>query len=328
MDSTAYFLTFALLLGCSAAPPGDDETTSSTGDSEPPQTTGDVASSSSAGVDETSSSTGDEPSPTTGDDETGGAELPLLVITVDADGEPVLAPRVLVQPAPADAFWLAATEAACVDEHQTPPCSHWSVAPPTSGQLAVSADRTTDAAGECIAYASTFALVHPPTPETPNQILRLTLPSDGTYCIDPNTGRAVVNVEHDEDVTGDTLAVPAPPGGPLTVHIEDQHGDPVPASGVHWYYSPEGPDYDGEHPLRCADVRCETWVLTEEDAGPHAGVVYLSATYAGPLNPFFQQGWSGYAGGPHELAARDDGALVPVDITLTLATDEEAAIGG
>ena len=89
----------------------------------------------------------------------------------------------------------------------------------------------------------------------------------------------------------------------------------------------EGAEYDGEHPLLCADVRCETWVVDEDDA-PRAGTVFFTASYAGPLNPYLQQGWVGYDGAPFELAAGDQGGLAPRTITLTLSTEDEGATGG
>lgn len=252
---------------------------------------------------------------------------PLRILIVDEMGDPVLARRVFYQPQPADAFWIEPSAATC--ETGEPPCSTWIISTPITEAISVSADRVTEATATeaCQPYASTFAIVHAATPEVPTQVLHLTLPSYGTYCID-QLFRAVVNVDHDEEVDGsDTLALPAEPSGPITVSLEDQDGNPVPGSSAAWYYHPESGEYDGEHPLRCADVRCETWVLAEGDA-PEAGTVYFSATYAGPLNPFFQQGWAGYDGAPFELEAAAGGGLEEQTITLTLSTVDEGAAGG
>ena len=170
--------------------------------------------------------------------------------------------------------------------------------------------------------------VHPGTDAVPQQRVSLTLPRSATYCIDPDTFRSVINMEQDEQVDdSDVLARPDVPGGALTLSLVDQNSDPVPGSIAHWYYDPKGPAYDGEHPLVCADVRCETWVLDAADA-PRPGVVYINATYTGPLNPFLQQGWLGYDGAPFELQDDGAGGLVPLEVTLTLRTDEEGAIGG
>lgn len=253
---------------------------------------------------------------------------PLRILIVDEAGEPTVARRVLYQPQPADAFWITPSEATC--ETGEPPCSTWVITTPITERIAVAADRTTEATPteECQPYASTFAIVHPATREVPSQELHLTLPTYGTYCISGDTGRAIVNVEHDEAVDEtDTLALPDPATGPITVSLVDQDGDPVPGTSASWYYHPEGEEYDGEHPLRCADVRCETWVLDGDDV-PRAGTVFFSASYAGPLNPFLLQGWVGYDGAPFELAAGDQSGLAPRTITLTLSTVDEGATGG
>jgi len=253
---------------------------------------------------------------------------PLRILIVDETGVPTLARRVVFQPQPADAFWLSATTATC--ESGEPPCSTWLITTPITERIAVAAERVTEAppTEECQPYASTFAIVHPGTAEVPSQELHLTLPTYGTYCIAGDTGRAIVNVEHDEEVDDtDTLALPEPATGPITVSLVDTHGDPVPGTQVAWYYYPESAEFDGEHPLRCADVRCETWVLEGDDV-PRAGTVYFNASYAGPLNPFFQQGWVGYDGAPFELAAGDQDGLAPRTITLTLSTEDEGATGG
>ena len=253
---------------------------------------------------------------------------PLRILIVDETGVPALARRVLYQPQPADAFWLSATAATC--ESGEPPCSTWLITTPITERIAVTADRTTEATPTeaCQPYASTFAIVHPGTREVPSQELHLTLPTYGTYCINGDSGRAIVNVEHDEAVDDtDTLALPEPATGAITVSLVDLNGDPVPGTQAAWYYHPEGAEYDGEHPLLCADVRCETWVVDEDDA-PRAGTVFFTASYAGPLNPFLQQGWVGYDGAPFELAAGDQGGLAPRTITLTLSTEDEGATGG
>jgi hypothetical protein len=253
---------------------------------------------------------------------------PLRVITVDEDGNPVASRRVLWQPQPADAFWLEATAARC--EAGEPPCTTWVLDAPITAAIAVTAERVTEATPteSCQPYASTFAIVHPGDDDVPRQVLHLTLPSDGTYCIDAESGRAVINVEHAEDVSDDvdTLAAPAPPAGPIVLRLRDPEGAPVPGINANWYYSPEGPEYDGEHPLRCADLQCSTWVLVDGDA-PRAGMVYFSASYSGPLNPFIAQGWFGYDGRAFELAADGEG-LAAAELELELATDQEGATGG
>jgi hypothetical protein len=256
-----------------------------------------------------------------------GAGPPLRIVTVDETGAPVPARRVVWQPAPADPFWLTASEATCVGGGP-PPCSAWEVAAPITTRIVVSAERTTEAPASeaCLPYASTFAIVHPGTPAVPSQLLHLTLPKDGTYCIDPETFRTVVNHDHDEllDAT-DVLAAPAPASGAIEVRLVDLQGAPVPGSAAHWYYPPDSPEYDGEHALACVDQRCETWVVTDV---PRPGPIYLNASYAGPLNPTLQQGWSSYAAGPFEVMAGADGTIVPLSTTFELETDLEGAIGG
>lgn len=249
---------------------------------------------------------------------------PLTIRTVDEHGDPVAAARVVVQPAPADPFWLEATAATCAGGG-APPCDHWVIEAPITARIAVAAERVTEAepTKACQPYASTFALVHPGTAA---QTLHLTLPTDGTYCIDPKTLRATVNVEHDEAIgPDDVLAAPPTATGPITVHLTDLDDAPVPGAIVNWYYPPKSPEFDGEHPLTCIDVRCETWVVTET---PRAGTIYLNASYAGPLNPFFQQGWSGYDGAPFELEDDGAGGVVPFETTFALDTELEGAIGG
>ena len=252
---------------------------------------------------------------------------PLRVMTVDEEGAAVLARRVLWQPQPADAFWLTATEARC--EEGEPPCTTWVLDAPITTPISITAERVTEATPteSCQPYASVFAIVHPGDEEIPRQVLHLTLPSDGTYCID-ESGRAVIGFAHAEDVSddADTLAAPEPARGPIVLRLREADGTSVPGTSAHWYYSPEGPEYDGEHPLRCADRQCTTWVLVDADF-PRAGMVYFSASYSGPLNPFIAQGWLGYDGRPFELASEGE-ALAAVEIELVLATDEEAATGG
>ena len=265
--------------------------------------------------------------PACSDDAAPAPGPPLRILTVDETGAPVPARRVLWQPEPADAFWLAATAATCVGDGE-PPCSEWQVAEPITTRIVVSAERTTEAAATegCLAYASSFAIVHPGTPAVPSQLLHLTLPRHGSYCIDPETFRTVINHEHDEAVDAtDVLAPPPPSTGAIQVHLVDLAGAPVPGSAAAWYYPPEGPDYDGEHALACVDQRCETWVVTD---APRPGPIFLTATYAGPLNPFVQQGWSGFAAGPFEVTHGADGEIAPLSTTFELETDLEGAIGG
>jgi hypothetical protein len=256
------------------------------------------------------------------------AEPPALrVVTVDETGAPVPATRVLWQPEPADAFWLTATAATCAGGG-APPCSEWDVAEAITVRIAVSAERTTEAPtdGGCLAHASSFAIVHPGTAAVPHQLLHLTLPSDGAYCIDPETFRTVLHHEQDETLDAtDVLAPPPPASGAIVVHLVDRAAAPVPGSSAAWYYPPKSREYDGEHPLACIDQRCETWVVTEM---PRPGPIYLNASYAGPLDPFVQQGWLAFAAGPFEVVVDDGGAIVPIDTTFELETDLEGAIGG
>jgi hypothetical protein len=221
--------------------------------------------------------------------------------------------------------------------HGLPPAStvrrHWRVTLPFSNRIAVAADRITEATAtaECQPYASVGATVHPGTVDVPHQIIHLTLPSTGTYCIDPVTFRSKVNVDHDEeiDLAVDVLAPPPVAAvGPahITLTVVDANGSPVPATMANWYYSPKGADYDGEHPLRCVNQRCDTWIL--DGAPPRPGPIYLNATYAGPLNPFLQQGWSGYNGALYNVDVDDAGNMIPIVTTLAVETDLEGATGG
>ena len=263
-----------------------------------------------------------------GGDGGSGADVPLRILVVNEHGEPVLARRVLYQPQPGDAFWLGAEAATC--ETGEPAYSEWVVEEAFDERIVVSAERVTEATptDACQPYASVFATVHPGTRARPSQLLHLTLPSYGTYCIDGETGRAVINAAQAEELDGsDELVTPAVGSGVITLSLVDPQQRLVPGSAAYWYYAPEGPDYDGEHPLLCADLRCETWVSAADDP-PRAGTVYLNATYIGPLNPFFQQGWLGYDGAPFELSVDGAGALQPLSVTLTLPTDQEGATGG
>lgn len=252
---------------------------------------------------------------------------PLRILTVDEEGAPVLARRVVWQPQPADPFWIEATPATC--ESGEPPCSAWVVEDAITERIAVTAERATEATATetCQPYASAFAVVHPGTAAVPRQTLHLTLPTFGTYCIDEGTARALINVPHDEDLdASDVLAGPEEVTSAITVSLVDQDGAPVPGTIAHWYYPPESPEHDGEHPLRCVDQRCETWVV-ESDAYPRPGPIYLTANYAGPLNPFSRQGWTSYGAGPFMVELDASGAVAPLAVQLTLPTDEEAAAG-
>jgi hypothetical protein len=255
---------------------------------------------------------------------------PLTIRIVDETGSAVGANRVLVQDQPSDPFWLAARPATCVDG--STPCGTWVVDVPFANRIAVAADRTTNAVAtaECQPYASTFATVHPGTVDVPSQIVHLTLPNTGTYCVDPATFRSTVNVDHDDetDPSIDVLAPPAPPTGiaHVTLTVVDAAGEPVPATIAHWYYPPDSGDYDGEHPMTCANQRCDTWVL--DGNAPRAGLIYLNASYSGPLNPFLQQGWSGYNGAPYTVEIDAGGNMIPIVTTLAVDTDLEAATGG
>lgn len=252
---------------------------------------------------------------------------PVTVVTVDETGAPVEVERVVWQEAFADPFWLDPEEATCA-AGAAPPCSTWEIAGDLPGRIAVTSERVTEATDEdCIAYASAFALVHLPDGEaTAPQLLHLTLPSDGTYCIDPDSGRSEVNHEQDEPIDEADCLVPPPEAtGAIELTVVDLQGEPVPAASAVWYYPPKGPAYDGEHPLACVDPRCETWVVTE---APQAGTIYLFATYAGPLNPFVQTGWSDAVGTPVEVEVDDRGEIVPMSIELVLDTTLEGAIGG
>lgn len=251
----------------------------------------------------------------------------VTVVTVDADGTPVEVERVLWQPAPADQFWPegTVTEAVCADGGEAP-CSAWAIDGELPDRIAISSSRRN--AGEdtddCLGWASAFVQAHTHDPSK-RQLVHLTLPSDGTYCVDPETFATVLNHEHDEQVDeADCLAPPEDVNGAIVLHVVDEEGEPLPATIAHWYYHPEGPDYDGEHPLACADLRCESWVVREE---PMTGTVYLNATYAGPLNPYVQTGWNGYEGTPIEVELDDRGEIVPVSATLRLVILESATGG-
>ncbi len=250
---------------------------------------------------------------------------PLLIKTVDEEGRAVLAKRVLYQPVPSDPFWLEAKPAACASGGM-PPCSEWVVAEAFAAPIVVSAERITEApmTAACSPYASTFARVNPGTDERPAQVLHLTLPTFGTYCVDPETFRSSVNVQHAEILDErDWLVTPAPATGAVRVKVVDQDGKPAAGSIAHWYYTPDTSDYGGEKPLACVDLRCETWVMTD---APKPGTIYVNVSYAGPFNPFLMQGWTDYAAVPLTLTVDGSGQLIPQDVTLVVDTTLEGAI--
>jgi hypothetical protein len=257
-------------------------------------------------------------------DEVAGDGAAIVVVTVDEAGDEVPVLRVAWQDEPADPFWLEPEEASCAGGVE-PPCSVWEIADQPTGRIAITSERETEAepTEECFPYASTFVEVHP---SRSRQRVHLTLPTDGLFCIDGETGRSYVNVDHDEEVDeADCLAPPPDVSGRITLDVVDLEGEPVPATTANWYYHPESPEFDGEHPLACADQRCTRWIVTDT---PAVGTIYLNASYAGPLNPFVQQGWSGYDGAPFEVEIGGDGQIVPLFAELALDTTLEGAIGG
>lgn len=302
-------------------------TTSSTGATTTSSTSGAGGDGGQGGGGDGGAGGGDGGGESTACETLGAASPPLTVVTVDETGAPVEVERVVWQEAFPDPFWLEPEEAVCAGG-TPPPCSTWEIAGELPERIAVTSERTTEATDEdCIPYASSFALVHlPDGAATAPQLLHLTLPSDGTYCVDPGTGRSAVDHEQDEQVDeADCLVPPPEAGGAIELTVVDLDGEPVPAASAVWYYPPEGPDHDGEHPLACLDQRCERWVVTE---APQAGTIYLFAMYAGPLNPFVQTGWSDGVGTPVEVEVDDRGEIVPVSVELVLDTTLEGAIGG
>lgn len=240
---------------------------------------------------------------------------PVRVRVVDAAGAPVPADRVRWQgAASADGFWLEAAAATCVGN---PPCTEWAIAGSLPERILVTADRYREGVAvpgrpTCVYYATTVAHVGAlaRVPSVP-QVLALTLPDDSLWCDDGPGGMAFGPEGSDTFhavTTGDCVAEPDPVTGALAVQTVDTSGEPLPATRAYWYYPPKSPDYDGEHPLTCADARCTRWVATE---APRPGMIYIAANAAGPTLPAFYV---------DDIALGGYGAR-PVDFTGTAVTE-------
>lgn len=104
------------------------------------------------------------------------------------------------------------------------------------------------------------------------------------------------------------------PLGRIVVRAEDAAGRALPMTKAHWYFPPEGPDYDGEHPLVCADALCATYTLPDGE-GPVDAQIFINGTYDGPYHPWGDVHLGDYGGSPVTLGADE-----PIEVTLTLDT--------
>ncbi len=241
---------------------------------------------------------------------------PVRVRIVDAAGSPVAADRVRWREAEtADGFWLEAAEATCLG---ATPCTEWAITGPLPARILVTADRyragvAVPGRPTCIYYATTVAQLGElaRSPSVP-QVLALTLAEDSLWC-DDGPGGTVFGPEGSDTfhaiTAGDCVAEPEPVTGDLAVRTVDDRGEPLPATRAYWYYPPKSPDYDGEHPMVCADTRCTSWVAPES---PRPGMIYIAANAAGPtLPPFYAD----------DYALAGYGAR-PVQFTGTAATEQ------
>jgi hypothetical protein len=112
------------------------------------------------------------------------------------------------------------------------------------------------------------------------------------------------------DDTGDPCTGVAGCPEDITVIGMDENGEVVTADEVYWYFAPESEEYDGEHPLECADVDCTKWVL---GTAPGASF-YVAGRREGPEHADPYCGYSGYDGQLVEFTG--DPVTVELDLEL------------
>ncbi len=213
----------------------------------------------------------------------------------------------------------ALTALSCADG--APPCSVWALDGTLPARVQIVAERFGAEVGPdengatCFEWDAPWTVVHVPDGGAP-QVVHLVLNPEQRWCDDGITAypapALVPPTVHPDDVRA---VIEAPPPA-LTVAGVDPAGLPLPLAVAHWYYAPEGPDYDGEHPLACADALCTTWVLPEGE-GPEGGEFYVNATWMGPLHPFGDPTWTDYQG-----ALTSPGATVTLQFDTTVALVE------
>lgn len=170
---------------------------------------------------------------------------------------------------------------------------------------------TGDGDETCAWWDSTFTVVHR---ADEGQLVHIVLDPERAWCDD---GIAAGFVEpwvpptvHADDVRVD-LGIPL---GRVVVRGQDPEGHALPLSGARWYFHPEGPDYDGEHALTCADALCTTWTLPDGE-GPESADLFVNGTYDGPFHPWGDAHLGDYGGAPVTVGGEPD------EVVLSLLTD-------
>ncbi|MDP2308080.1 MAG: hypothetical protein Q8P18_18800 [Pseudomonadota bacterium] len=202
----------------------------------------------------------------------------------------------------------AVTAMVCADG--LPPCAVWVSDRPLPEHVQVVTEQFgdgtwTDEAGfTCFAWDSPWTRVVVPRTASA-QIVHLVVNTEQMWCDDGIAAEPVPAlvppVVHAED---ERVEAVTPGDAPVvTVGALDPADLPLPLAVVNWYYPPESAQYDGEHPLTCADALCSTWVISEGEGPALAGPFYVSGTWTGPLHPMEDVTWTDYQGAPTELGA-------------------------
>lgn len=168
----------------------------------------------------------------------------------------------------------------------------------------------------CSWWDSQFTVVHK---ADAGQRVHIVLNPDRTWCDDGlspvATPAYIPPTVHPLDIR----FVPSVTERLLVLSLTDQEGLPLPSTAANWYFSPEGPDHDGEHLLACADALCTKWTFAAGD-GPAPGKprdIYVNATYTGPFHALPDAHLGDYAGSPITLAEGSD----VLELTLSMNTD-------
>jgi hypothetical protein len=224
----------------------------------------------------------------------------ITVRIVDETGAATVANRVLWVDPTTTTDWETAAAATCTSG--SPPCSEWSITGVLPERVSISGEHwLADAPPEgCYAHTSALTTVHNTSVE--RQVVLLTLPTYATTCMGESgftPGDTAWQAPSPDACTWKPPCV----DGSLMLHLVDANRNRVPGTSAVWYYPPESPEYDGEHPLTCADALCTRFVLVDS---PRGGLIYVSATHLGPIHPELGTFWSGFGATSLEYAVADD----------------------
>lgn len=221
-------------------------------------------------------------------------DAPLVVRTIDPEGQPLAVTRVAFHDA--DTFGVplrdVTTALACADGvTEGAPCPTWTLDTlPDAERIHVIAeltqpDRTYPPTGEasCFYWSTAHTWVRVPDDDTA-QLVHLVLDPEAGWCDTLTTSGPVeplpLPAVHRDDVR---WTPPGPTGGTALV-AEDAAGTPLPLANATWYHPPDSEAYDGEHPLLCADDLCTAWAFDLVDR-PATTPYYVAGTWVGPFHP-------------------------------------------